>query len=92
MIPQNRKITAPSDVLSPVAKAAALACLDTLQHPDNADLVWTAARMEPQEIIAGLLRCAGKLAAGEASQEEIRGALLMATVWVSEAGNPAPRH
>lgn len=92
MIPQNRKITAPSDILSPVAKAAAIACLDTLRNPENEALVWTAARMEPMEIIACLLRCAGKLATGEASQEEIRGALLMAAVWVSEAGNPVPRH
>lgn len=82
----------PSDALSPLAKAAALEALETLENPDNAELVWTAAHMLPQQIMAVLLRAAGKLQVGEAGHLELRGALLMATVWISEHGNPATAH
>lgn len=73
------------DNLSPLAKAAALEALETLESPANRDLVVTAARMEPQHIMALLLRTAGKLACSEATPDEIRGAMLMATVWISHA-------
>ncbi|HRD68276.1 MAG TPA: hypothetical protein PKY50_19270 [Candidatus Competibacter sp.] len=86
MIPQNQKITAPSDVLSPVAKAAAIEALDWLQTPEAADLAWTAARMEPQHVIAGCFRVVGKLATGEADPDEVRGMLLTAVCWISAAG------
>lgn len=82
----------PSDALSPLAKAAALEALETLQSPDNAELVLTTAHMLPQQIMAVLLRAAGRLQVGEASHGELRGALLMAVAWISEHGNPATAH
>ncbi|MDG4563189.1 MAG: hypothetical protein P9E88_18050 [Candidatus Competibacter sp.] len=82
----------PSDALSPLAKAAALEALETLQSPDNAELVLTTAHMLPQQVMAVLLRAAGRLQVGEASHDELRGALLMAVVWISEHGNPATAH
>lgn len=72
--------------LSPLAKAAALEALETLESPDHRALVVTAATMEPQHVMSMLLRTAGKLAVGEATAEEIRGVLLMATAWISAAG------
>lgn len=74
------------DHLSPLAKAAALEALENLESPVNRDLVMTTATMEPQHVMALLLRTAGKLAVSEATPDEIRGALLMATVWISAAG------
>jgi len=72
--------------LSPLAKAAALEALEVLENPDNRPLVATAATMEPHHVMALLLRTAGKLAVSEATTDEIRGALLTATVWISAAG------
>lgn len=88
----QQPIQRPSDALSALAKAKAIECLDVLQNPDNLDLVWTTARMRGHEIAAVMLRCAGKLAAGEAAHEEIRGALLMAAVWASERDPAMPAH
>ncbi|MDS4025711.1 MAG: hypothetical protein RKO25_01770 [Candidatus Contendobacter sp.] len=71
--------------LSPLAKACALEALEVLGSPDHHALVTTTANMAPQHIMAMLLRTIGKLACSEATTEEIRGALLMATAWISAA-------
>lgn len=92
MIPQAQVVKRPSDALSPLAKAAALEALDALQNPENRDLVMAAANMRGHEIVAILMRCAGKLAVGEATEEEIRGCLLMGAVWASERDPAMPAH
>lgn len=92
MIPQAPAVKRPSDELSPLAKAAALAALDTLSRTENRDLVWTTAQMRGHELAAVLMRCAGRLAVGEADHEEIYGALLMAAVWASERDPAMPAH
>lgn len=76
----------PAQSLSKTAKAATLAELEVLGNQDHRPLVATAVTMEPQHIMGLLLQTAGKLAVSEATPSELRGALLMATVWISAAG------
>jgi len=85
-------IKQPSDDFSHAAKVAALRALDALQSPDHRDLVWTTAHMEPDKLIALLFRCIGRFEVGEADRDEVRGALLMATAWISGASGTATQH
>ena len=88
----------PSDTLSPAAKQATLALHGLIANGED-PAVWTAQKMTVLEIIALQLRTAGKFHEGEASLEEIMGALLAAAAWIAHhhdavfvglEGPPAP--
>lgn len=93
MVPEPKTAPrAPETTLSPLAKAAAVAALDWLQTPEAADLAWTAAYMDPQQVIAGCFRVVGKLATGEADPDEVRGMLLTAACWISRVAEAQTTH
>ena len=88
----------PSDTLSPAARQAALA-LNALLEIGEDPAVLEARGMAVHQVVVMLLTTAGKFHEGEASLEEIMGALLAAAAWIAHhhdavfvglEGPPAP--
>lgn len=68
--------------LSPAAKQAALALHGLIANAED-HAVWTAQRMTVAEIVASQLRTAARFSEGEASLEEVVGAMLAAAAWIA---------
>jgi len=87
----------PSETLSPAAQQATIALHGLIANGED-PAVWTAQKMTVPEIIALQLRTAGKFNEGEASLEEIMGAMLAAAAWIAHhhnavfAGADDPHH
>ncbi len=87
----------PSETLSPAAQQATLALHGLIANGEDPAL-WTAQKMTVLDIIALQLRTAGKFNEGEASLEEIMGAMLAAAAWIARHHNAEftsandPRH
>ena len=76
----------PSETLSPAAKQATIALHGLIANAED-PAVWTAQKMTVLEVIALQLRTAGKFNDGEASLEEIMGALLCGAAWIAHHHN-----
>ncbi len=87
----------PSETLSPAAQQATIALHGLIANGEDS-AVWMAQKMTVLEIIALQLRTAGKFNEGEASLEEIMGAMLAAAAWIAHHHNAEftsaddPRH